>query len=346
MAALPKKAVAAVEDRTDAAPAETHQVTLARVPDPSVYERYIPRHVHGVPDFDVLTAAIEGGYNVLIEGPTGPGKTMFSRAYAAREGMWFYSVPSNVGIEPSQMFGKYIPDGVDEQGRTNYRWQDGGLTFIVRNGGLLLVNEINFMPDRVASAIFGLLDERRELTLLDHKGETIRAHRPGCWCDLAASECRKKWVLIVGDMNPGYSGTRPLNAALRNRFGIQIEWDYDATVEDKLVKIKTVLRSIAPGIRTEVREGRILTPLSTNMLIEFDRIALSLGYDFAVGNFVAHFADEERQAVRLAFDTYESNIRREIDSLGDTEPDDPDWTIFANDANWIYQLGEPVGSAA
>jgi hypothetical protein len=335
--ALPKKAVQATVT-TAAVPADArHQVNLVRVPEYAVFERYIGRSFEGVTEFDVFTHARDTATNVLIEGPTGPGKTMAVRAYAARDGLNYYSIPSNVGIDPSQLFGKYIPDGTDADGKQVYRWQDGGLTTIARNGGVLLVNEINFMPERVASALFGLLDDRRELTLLDHKGETIRAHRPGCWCSLPAVECRTRWVLIIADMNPGYSGTRPLNAALRNRFAIQLDWDYSEDVEDRLVRIKTLTRNIVPGIRSDVRSGVLLTPVSTNMLVEFERLATTFGYDFAVFNFVTHFAEHERNAIRLAFQAYEQNIRTEITQLDDTEPDDPNWRVFANDGAWIYE---------
>jgi hypothetical protein len=267
---------------------------------------------------------------------------MASRTFAALKGLYFYSIPTNVGIEPSQMFGKYIPDGVDDAGKPILRWQDGGLTFIARNGGVILINEVNFMPERVASALFGLLDERRELVLLDHKGETIRAHRPDCWCDMELDECRKRWVLIVADMNPGYSGTRPLNAAFRNRFSIQLDWDYLPGDEEKLVRTKTLLRNIVPGLRSDHREGKLLTPTSTNMMIEFDRFAVSLGYDFAVMNFINHFPDEERNGVAMAFDAFESNIRAEISAFEDDGPEDPNWRVFGEDAKWIYEQ-EPVG---
>jgi MoxR-like ATPase len=39
-------------------------------------------------------------------------------------------------------------------------------------------------------------------------------------------------------MNPDYIGTTPLNYAFRNRFDIQIPWDYDDAVEEKLIEVQ------------------------------------------------------------------------------------------------------------
>src|SRR6185369_15834520 len=106
-------------------------VRVASIPDAEVAKRYIGRTIDGLMDFEIFTYAFENALNVLIEGPTGPGKTMASRAFAASNGMCFYAIPSNVGVEPSQLFGKYIPneDALDESD-PKFIWQDGPVTDI------------------------------------------------------------------------------------------------------------------------------------------------------------------------------------------------------------------------
>lgn len=316
----------------------THSVMMAEVPDKSYFNRYIGRTIEGYSEFDLYGYAYESGQNVLLEGPTGPGKTMSVKAYAAKEDLLFYSIPSNVGVEPSQIFGKYIPD----EGQPGvFVWQDGGATAIVRNGGVLLVNEINFMPDRVATALFGLLDDRREITLLDHRGEVVRAHRGGgvaedrCWCTLHPDECNSKRVLVVADMNPDYSGTRPLNAALRNRFAIQIDWDYDPVVEAQLVKSKTLREIVAQRIRLGMKQGNFITPVSTNMLMEFEKTATRFGLKMAMRLFVNHFSTDERQAVLTVFQGIEANLESEL-PRDTVVVSNPDHYVFSKDPNWIY----------
>ncbi len=282
---------------------------IASVPDQSIARSYVARKIGGIDDFVIFDLALNKGWNLLLEGDTGAGKTMAARAYAAHKGMFFYSTPNNVGIDPSQLFGKYIPD---ETGASIGKWQDGPVTDMVRYGGVLLMNEINFLPPRVATSLFSLLDGRREMVLLDHKGEVIRAHRPDCWCSLSDDECERHWLLIVGDMNPGYLGTQDLNQALRNRFELQVEWNYDSTVEKQLVK-SSVLLDFANKMRKSRKDGDISTPTSTNMLVEFETLVFdmgpTIGLGFAMQNLVQHYDSEDRGAVQSALKTMESNLQ-------------------------------------
>lgn len=292
-------------------PVETGRI--AEVPPQDVATGYIHRDVHGVHDFDLFDYAFKTGTNVLLFGETGPGKTRAIRAWAAHNGKPFYRVPSSAGIEPSHLFGKYIPD--EENG--GFSWFDGPATDILRNGGVLLIDEINFTPERISPILFPVLDDDRAVTLLDHQNEVIRAHRPNCWC---GNLCSSRWVFIAATMNPQYAGTRPLNAALRNRFGMQIEWNYDDAVEEQLVQLPAMLRLA----RNHRRNDRRITPFSTNMLQEFQRIALepTLGYQFAVGNLLAHFTPDERSSLGMAINGAEAEIKAEIaDLMSETDAD-------------------------
>jgi nitric oxide reductase NorQ protein len=278
---------------------------LASVPDISYFKNYISRQVvPGLSEFDIFDNALEKNHNVLIEGPTGPGKTSAALAYAAKRNMHFYAVASNIGVEPSQLFGKLIPN---DDG--NFAWVDGPVTDIVRYGGVLLINEVNFIPDRVATVLFGLLDKRRSVTLLDHKGEVIEAHPD---------------LLILADMNPEYEGTRPLNKAFRNRFAIQLWWDYDPAVEAKLVRSKE-LRTMAEKFRNAQKAGDYETPCSTNMLIEFETFMGDMGWAFAKMNFVNHFAQDERGAASQVIDTFRAGLERDLlTKKRDTDPTEED----------------------
>lgn len=306
-------------------------VALATIPPMSVAKSYIHRSFSGHKDFDIFDYCRKNKRSLLIEGPTGPGKTMATRAWAATNKRMVARIPCNVGVEPSQLFGKYVPaDG------GGFKWVDGPVTHVVRHGGVLLINEINFMPDRVSTVFFGLLDGNREIVLLDHEGEVIKAHDD---------------LLIVADMNPDYEGTRPLNKAFRNRFGLQLVWDYDDAVEKKLVSSANLL-NLAKLIRSRAAAGEFDTPVSTNMLMEFEEIALSMGVSFAFSNFVNHFNSDERAAVRLVCDTLSADIESDLvaptgdDEDWGTEDDgptegerptdyDPEWGIYGKD--WVYE---------
>ena len=274
-----------------------HSGRIARVPDPS--PTYVSRRTAlgaNRTDFQVLDYAHAHHYNVLIEGPTGLGKTSAVIAWAGRNSKPFYAVSSNVAIDPSQLFGKFVPDGIG-----GFHWQDGPVADLVRHGGVLLINEINFLPERISTVLFSLLDSRREITLLDHDGEVIAAHQD---------------LLIVGDLNPDYEGTRPLNKALRNRFAIQMSWEYDDDIERQLVR-GTSLRELAGLLRRAQHDGEVDAPVSTGMLVEFEQIASGLGLDAAIRNLVNHFpTDEERQAVTVVFSAMLMNLESDYADEG------------------------------
>lgn len=262
---------------------------LASVPRKELAERYVHRKVAGgVEDFKAFDFARANHINVLIYGPTGPGKTTSIEAWAAERELRMATVSGNAAAEPSQLFGKFISDGTG-----SFVWVDGPVTDVVRNGGVLLLDEFNFISPKIYTVLYPLTDARRIITLLDHKGEVIEAHPD---------------LTVFATMNPDYVGTTPLNFAMRNRFDMQIPWDYDDTVESKLVPSKNLLL-LAKQLRAEAAKGQYETPISTNMLVEFGEFVSGLGYDFAVDNFVAHFSSEEQASVRLVFQTHEYNLK-------------------------------------
>jgi len=312
MARTVRRPVAATASKTTKAAAKVADSAdkMAEVPDKSYCDSYINRKIGGHKDFDILDAALKNKRNVLIEGDTGTGKTSLALAFAAHKGMPFYSVSSSRGVDPTQLFGKYIPDGTG-----GFVWQDGAVTHMVRNGGVLLINEINFMPEGIASVLFGLFDKRRKIELVDHKSEVIYAHDD---------------LLIVADYNDGYRGTRPLNEALRNRFAIKMTFDYDQKIEAKLVKSES-LRTVAAKLRDQVAAGEYDTPVSTNMLIEFEELARELDLGFAIANFVNSFQIDDRASVKEVFNTWEANLRADLDTDGGNTTD---WS--ADDVDWEY----------
>lgn len=270
---------------------------MVTVPDPKWAKEYINRKVEGVQDFAIYDYAMKANQNVLIEGGAGSGKTISVQAYASARGLRYFNLACHIGIEASHLVGRWIPtaDG-------NFRWQDGAVTEIVRNGGVLLLNEINFMPERLSTFIFSLLDYRREIQLMENGGEVIKAH-PN--------------LLIVGDMNPNYRGTRPLNQAFADRFQVRLEFPYDKTIETKLLKNNALLE-MATQLRKQHDNREIATPISTRSLVAFIQNAKEFGMDFATYSYINTFAEAERGAVRLVVETHRFNIAQELGLVADT----------------------------
>jgi AAA domain (dynein-related subfamily) len=294
--AEPKREPVKVEfvQETSQAPSNSQLAyeNMISIPDPKWARDYINRHFeNGLSDFEVYDYALENNLNVLVEGGAGSGKTMSVIAYASARGKRYFNVSSSQGLDPSQLFGRWIPR---EDGH-GYRWQDGAVTLLVRHGGVLLLNEVNFMPERIMTVLYSLLDDRREIQLLDNGGEVIKAH-PN--------------LLIVADMNHGYRGTHELSQANNDRWALKLEFPYDKKIEARLIKSKSLLE-LARSLREMFDREEIVTPISTRGLVAFQRNAIGLGIDFAITSYVNGFDKEERGAVRLAIETLKVNISRD-----------------------------------
>lgn len=277
---------------------------VVSIPDISWAESYVNRKVAGeLTDFEILDVAMKNHENVLITGPAGSGKTICAMAYAAARGYNYVNVSSHSGVEHSQLFGRWVPtaDG-------SFRFQYGPVAEIVRDGGVLLINEVNFMPAAVKTVLFSLLDHRREIQILDNRGEVIKAH-PN--------------LLIIADMNPGYRGTKPLNEAENDRYSHKLDFPYDPAIEGKLIKSKSLL-SLAGRLRAAFDREELSTPVSTRSLVAFMDNATSLGVDYAVYSFINGFSEGERSAVKLNVDTLMSAIRQDLglDSGVTYQPDE------------------------
>lgn len=267
-------------------------IEVAKVPDKKWADTYIHRKLEGgITDFDLFDVAMKNHENILIRGHAGSGKTMSVLAYASARNYRYYNVSSNVGLEPSHLFGSWIPT---EAG--SFTWQDGAVTSVVRHGGVLLLNEIDFMPERITTILFGLLDDRRQIQLMENGGEVIEAHPD---------------LLVIGDHNPNYRGSRPMNQAWKDRFHHKLEFPYDKAIEKKLIPSPSLLE-IAEKLRVMSEKGEIDTPISTRSMVAFVNNCKQINLDYAVSSYVNGFLDDEQEAVRLVIETAKSSIATEL----------------------------------
>lgn len=256
---------------------------------------YISRIIRGIRDLDLLKYAQEVRKNVLLFGDTGPGKTAMVMAFAAAEQLPLVTIPCNGGIDPNSFWGSYVFDEATGQPK----WQESDVTLVIRHGGVLYLDEPNFMPPKTAAAFHPLLDARRMVTIMERGNQRVMAHDS---------------TFIIGSYNPDYEGTRPLNKAFRNRFKIKVHIDYSDEVEAKLVMMPVVLE-IAHKVRAARRNGDIDTPVSTNMLVEFEELAVDLGLEFAIENFIAAFEADERDAVKTVFEMYTHDLGLQLEQM-------------------------------
>ena len=285
-------AVVQEPERLEEAPQEDWEDSrsFALVLPPEYADKYVHRTVHGVEDFKIFDAALEDQDSVLLYGPTGSAKTTVAKAWAAKHGFPVAQISGTHTLEESRIFGKQLI-----RNNSTY-WQNGVVSEVARDGGLILLDEIDVFPAGIQTGLFQALRERI-IVLHDNRGEVIHLGDN---------------VLIVGTMNGtrGYN-RRQLDAAMKNRFAHNIEWDYDTAVERSL-GVKPAVADLADKLRLQWSRDEISTPVPTNALLDLQRISKRLGLDYAIGNFVARFSAEEQPAVRLSLDAVKSNLAADL----------------------------------
>ena len=273
---------------------DKEESTLAYIPSltSEAVRSYVPRKfANGLTEEQIYAYALNAQKNVSVQGHAGTGKTTSFMTFASKHGLEFGSMSCNAGVEPSQFFGRFVPNA---EGKLE--WRDGLFTHFFRHGGVLVIDEANFLPQKIASVLHGVLDDRRVLTLLEHEGEVITAH-PN--------------LLIAMCYNDGYKGTSKFNEAFADRFWIKLNFEYDINIEKKFIPSSTLL-DLAKSMRDDAIAGVYETPVSTRLLKQFVDLAQNLSYDFAVENFVNSFRDDERSSVKLLLDSQRHNLELEL----------------------------------
>lgn len=315
--------------------AETEEHPLNHLVPPSWFaDDYVSRSFSGWTDVALLEYAKQVRHNVLMFGPTGPGKTSCVYAYAAQENIPVVNVACNGAIDPSTMFVRPVIGStsiedvmaaLDEvctalgvsrakvaPADLVHYWSmaatlcgnkvelvESDVVAVMRHGGIVYLDEVNFMPPRVAAVLHGALDKRRTIVLAEKGNEAIKLH-PDCQ--------------IIGTYNPGYGGTKPLNEAFKNRFALQLAFDYNPEIEKQFITSIPSLHDLAEKLRTAHDNGDIETPTGPNLLAEFETFAQDLGVDFAIDNFMARFEADERSSVRKFVEHFQGLIQQETDA--------------------------------
>ena len=241
-----KPLVEAVNPAVTAAPATSSKrksVTASNID----LSKYVHRQFYDMEDFTMFRKAYNAPIPkwILAYGPKGSGKSFPFEAFAQSEGIEYFPANMNGGITPEGLIGQWVP-------LTNggFAWSDGILTRVVRNGGLIVVEEINAAPREATFAFHSLGDNKRCLVLVEKDGEVVKAH-PKFW--------------LCATMNPDYAGTQTLNEALRDRFSLQIPVNYDIALEKAILTDKYIA-AFAKSLRNPRAAGKF-PDISTRQLL-------------------------------------------------------------------------------
>lgn len=119
---------------------------------------------------------------ILLEGSPGVGKTSLIESLAKICGKRFIRVNLNDQTDCMDLFGCDLPSEEVEksdgstQRNVRFKWMDGPLLRCLKEGGWLLLDELNLADQSVLEGLNSVLDHRKEVYIPD-LDETFRCHR-------------------------------------------------------------------------------------------------------------------------------------------------------------------------
>ena len=207
------------------------------------------------------------GRNLLVQGPTGSGKSSLIEQFANRMGIAVYRVPCHGRSEFSDFTGQLV---IKQDGSTEF--VHGALPLAMKTGGVILFDEINFLPPSVSGALNTVLDGGP--LLLPETGEVIEPHAS---FRVAATGN----AVDQGDDASLYRGTQRMNLAMLQRF-LMAKVGYLTPMEEAVVLNKVAPRlpsqliqslvKTADDVREAFLKGDIETVLSTRTMVKMSRV--------------------------------------------------------------------------
>jgi nitric oxide reductase NorQ protein len=171
-------------------------------------------------------------------GPSGTGKTHIVYLVAELAGLPMWEINCGLATSVFDLFGRYIGLGKEN-------WIDGLITGWCRKGGILYLDEANMMKQDVATKLNPLLDQRGHMVLTEKDSEIIHRH---------------KHAYMIISMNPvssEFAGTKPINAAMRRRMSVWLNFDYMSVgkhIDEKEVNLVCEKAKVNHDVATKIVE--------------------------------------------------------------------------------------------
>lgn len=265
-------------------------------PDPSVVDRYIARTFPGGKlDSEVLLGYWKSRQNVLFVGDTQAGKSMFIQVLAVlvARGEGFpkplpiFTLSGSSGVTDFDMFGQ-ITSYADPVSHAERLVQlDGVVEIAATVGGILELDEVAMLPERVTSSLHPLCDDRR---MFVNRGKAVPVEGSTGFMPKITKASPNLWIL--GAYNDGYRGSGQLQEAFLNRFK-HIQWGYEEAIEKQLIA-SPVIRRMGVTLRMAYETRAISTPVGTKALEGFTAAFFQHGPEYALWEFLGMFPGKDR----------------------------------------------------
>jgi MoxR-like ATPase len=225
----------------------------------------------------------------MLKGDTQAGKTflveVLAVAWADQMGlpkpMPIFTLSGSSGVTDYDLFGQTTSYTDPATGIESLVWLPGIVDLAAQVGGILYLDEVNMMAERVTSSLHPLADHRH---MFINRNKPV--FRNGQFMPETVVASPDLW--IIGTYNDGnYRGSGQMNEAFINRFR-HIPWGYDDAVEVKLIDSQAV-RLLGSKLRLARAGNQLKTPIGTTALqrVEEDIAAfgIAMGMEILIGMF-------------------------------------------------------------
>ena len=214
----------------------------------------------------LIQTAMEHGLPALLVGHQGSGKTRMIHAVANHLGKTVTRINLTGQTGEDELAGKM---GL-LNGATHF--VDGPLTIAVRDGHVLILDELNAANAEVLFLLHPLLDGGQFIRLMGKDGEIVNAH--------------PDFRMFATINPPDYVGTKELNPALLSRFMLILNIEYAKPAEEAKILIQytpnfsetfaITMVEFAQAMRKAFHAGEVSSIVSTRDLLSWASLSVRL----------------------------------------------------------------------
>jgi|GEM_PF-5302742 len=203
--------------------------------------------------------ALRLGKPVIIEGPSGIGKTLLLENISKSDGKLFSTQMCSEGVEESKIIGylKFASEG-------RYEYQDGSLLMAARASNvapvLYYLDEVNMLREEIRPAFHSLLDHRKLLTYdVAEDGNVVNAQNFGIVMSYNPDPRHTlpdNWITRCTVIRLGYPEAKVEKQILLEVGGLK-EVEKGADIAEGMVKFANAVRA-AKGLDTKNGDAGVL----------------------------------------------------------------------------------------